>query len=130
MKLTTQAAIVFGIGIAGMGISTLLPVPIPGRIIGLISLFLLMMGKILRSSHVQGIGSVLLDHMTLFFIPPCVAIIEYVGLVGPILPKLLMEVVARTLITFLSTASTVKLVVRSMRGRSDGQTLGNEAIKS
>ncbi len=111
MRLLTQLAIVMAIGFSGLAISAVLPFPLPGSIIGMILLLLLLCFKLLQLKHIQEVGGFFLRNMGVFFVPPCVGIIEYFGLLQDKLFAFILISITSTLLTFLATAATVTLVI-------------------
>ncbi len=86
---------------AGIFIASLLPITIPGSIIGMLLLFLLLGLQILPAKWVEPGCSVLIRYMALLFVPIGVGVMQYYDLLkaqyGPILVSCLIS----TLVVFL-----------------------------
>lgn len=107
IKLLFQTGIVFGICWLGEAASALLPIPIPGSVMGMLLLFLLLL--ILRKTDpIEEITEFLLKNMAFFFIPAGVGILAQFDLLWEKLLPLLTICVLTTLLTFLATAYTVR----------------------
>lgn len=107
IKLLFQTGILFGICWLGEAVSALLPIPIPGSVMGMLLLFLLLL--ILRKTDpIEEITEFLLKNMAFFFIPAGVGILAQFDLLWEKLFPLLTICVLTTLLTFLATAYTVR----------------------
>ncbi|CAM3645519.1 CidA/LrgA family protein [Erysipelothrix urinaevulpis] len=99
MKILEQLLIIFIFSIIGDLISSVLPFPIPGSIIGLILLFVSLNLKLLKLEDISGSGEWLKNNMAILFVPLSVGIMNYFDL-------LIDNAIALTLITVLSTLVT------------------------
>lgn len=117
MKHIVQLTIIFGLTLIGLLISNLIGQAIPGSIISMLLLALLLISGTIKSKHILDSGNFLLRHMTLFFIPSCVAIIDQFHLLEGHVAALIVICVVSTLLTFTTTALTVKLILALQRGR-------------
>ncbi|MHC1693504.1 MAG: CidA/LrgA family protein [Sphaerochaetaceae bacterium] len=115
MGILSQLAIVIGLSFAGLAISSAVPVAIPGSIISLVLLFLLMVLKVVKPSHIKDAGLFLTGNMGFFFVAPLVAIMDYFDILGGSLPAFIAICVISTLATFLATAFTVNAMVSLQR---------------
>lgn len=107
-----QLAVIFGIYLGGEGIASLLPISIPGNIIGMLALFILLLLKWIKLRHIQTLGKFLLANMAFLFIPAGVSIIESIEAVkGDLLPILAICILT-TIITFIVTAFVAKGVTK------------------
>jgi holin-like protein len=115
MRLLTQMAIVLAVGFAGMAISIILPVPLPGSIVGMLLLLLLLLLKILQVKHIKDISDFFLRNMGVFFVPACVALVGHFGLLQEKLVAFTLICMISTIVTFAATAGAVSLVIRFQR---------------
>ena len=76
MKLVKEAAIIFGVTMAGELLYTLLPLPVPAGVYGLFLLLFLLLCGVVKLEQVETVGMFLLDIMAMMFIPATVGIIE------------------------------------------------------
>ena len=87
MNYIFQLAIILGVSFAGELLNTLLPLPVPASVYGLVIMFLLLCTKIVKLEQVEKISEYLMAIMPLFFIEPTVGIMNSYGLVkGKIIP--------------------------------------------
>lgn len=76
-KIFVQVLFLFIISRIMNSFAAWLYLPIPGSILGLITVFLLLQFKVLPRKYVEEGSEWLIDTMLLFFIPPTVGIISY-----------------------------------------------------
>ena len=126
MKLYVQLMIIFSISMLGEAISSLLRLPVPGSIIGMLLLFLALQFKLLRLRHVSMVGNFLLANMTLLFLPPAVGIMEKFHLIVPYLLPIILIVVGAIVLNI----AVMVLVVRLIKNRYEGDygEGGNEHV--
>lgn len=74
MKLFREIIIVFGLAYVGEVLSTLLHLPLPGSLVGMLLLLLLLSLHILRLDMIASVADFLLGHLPFFFIPAGVAL--------------------------------------------------------
>jgi|SRR5690606_13258596 len=77
MKMILQIGILSLFYIAGVWIEQLFNLVIPGSIIGMVLLFLALLSKKFKVEWIKEGASVLVNHMTLLFIPITLGIINY-----------------------------------------------------
>ena len=87
MNYIFQLSIILGVSFAGELLNTLLPLPVPASVYGLVIMFLLLCTKIVKLEQVEKVSEYLMAIMPLFFIEPTVGIMNSYGLVkGKIIP--------------------------------------------
>ncbi len=109
MKYLVQLMIIFAITLLGTILSTYLPIPIPGSILGGIILFIFLMTGIIKKEQIGDTASFLIKHFSLFFIPSAVL---FLGVYNDIVTELflfVLIVLISTILTFLVSTYTVKL---------------------
>lgn len=89
---------------AGNGISSLLPVTIPGSIIGMLILFALLSTQILPAKWVKPGSSLLIRYMALLFVPIGVGVMNYYDQLRTQFGPLLVSCVISTLIVLVVVA--------------------------
>ena len=121
MKLLNQIFIVFCICFVGDIISYLLPIPFPGSVIALVLLFILLCTGAVRKRRIEAITDFLLKNMSLMFIPPTVSIIGYLDVLGEVFVPFVLICLITTVLTFLATAYSVKLVIFLINRNKNGE---------
>ncbi len=121
MKLLNQIFIVFCICFVGDIISYLLPIPFPGSVIAMVLLFILLCTGAVRKRRIEAITDFLLKNMSLMFIPPTVSIIGYLDVLGEVFVPFVLICLITTVLTFLATAYSVKLVIFLINRDKNGE---------
>jgi holin-like protein len=92
-------------------------VPFPGPVLGLLLVLPLLRWGAVRS-RVEAIAGVLLQHLSLLFVPVGVGVIVHLGALAPIGGRLLLVLVASTWVGMVVTA----LVLRALLGEPPAVT--------
>ena len=116
MKLYVQLMIIFIISLVGEGISSVLHLPVPGSIIGLVLLFLALQFKLLRLRHISMVGNFLLANMTILFLPPAVGIMDKFQIIAPYLLPIMLIVLGAIVLNVCVIAVVVQLLKTRFEG--------------
>lgn len=87
---------------AGTGLSALLPVTIPGSIIGMLILFTLLASQILPVEWVKPGSTLLIRYMGLLFVPISVGIMSYTDILSAQFGPIVVSCVLSTFIVLLT----------------------------
>lgn len=112
MKLFREALIVFGIYLFGEVLASVLPIPIPGNILGMIILFVLLYTKVIKVENIKNITDFLLNHLAFFFIPAGVGLMTSIGIIKTTWIQLLIVCLITTIIIIVSTGIIVQFIAR------------------
>lgn len=88
MNHLRQLTIILAVYALGVFISSKLPFPIPGSVIGMLLLFVSLTIGLIRLDQVESISNFMLDNLAFFFLPAGVGLLAYSKLlitVGPVL---------------------------------------------
>ncbi|MGE9549620.1 CidA/LrgA family protein [Erwinia amylovora] len=99
---------------AGTGVSALLPVTIPGSILGMLILFTLLALQLLPVEWVKPGSTLLIRYMGLLFVPISVGIMSYTDVLSAQFGPIVVSVVVSTFIVLL----TVGLASHKLHGRA------------
>lgn len=97
----------------GNQITLILSLPIPGNVMGMILLFGLLYSGIVRVEHFSVAGGYLLKHMSFFFIPIAVGLMNWAALFYQHSLTLTLAVIISAVFALLTVAFTVQLSKRS-----------------
>jgi holin-like protein len=86
----------------GKGIQYLAQLPIPGSIIGLLLLFLGLNLRLIRIDYVLPTGRVLLNNITLFFVPVGVGLLQYKELLSTHWLTIVVSSVVSTIVVLVT----------------------------
>lgn len=113
VRIVVHILFLYGILFIGDFIQEILKIPIPGSVIGMLLFFLLLKSGIVKLAWIQEGTSLLLRHLTLFFIPVTVGFIEYLELFsGRGLLLLLTAVISTALVMGISGLVSDRLARR------------------
>lgn len=110
LLLLGQLALIMGVYGAGCALAAVLPITLPGNIVGMVLLLVLLGTHILKTQYVSEACNYLIDNMSIFFIPAGVAILGCVSLLQGAAAKFAFVCIITTIIVFLATSYTVVLV--------------------
>ena len=79
-KIITHIAVLYGIFLIGNWIQLTFHLIIPGSVIGMILLFILLYTNSIKVSWIEDGTRLFVSHLTLFFIPATVGIVNYLQL--------------------------------------------------
>lgn len=117
MKLFRESLVILGIYLLGEIISSMLSLPIPGNILGMIILFILLYTKTIKLNQIANVTNFLLDHLAFFFIPAGVGLMSSVGIIKATWLQLLIVCVVTTIVIIAVTGVTVQFVAERKKYR-------------
>lgn len=109
---------------AGIAISSLLPITIPGSIIGMLILFVLLSLQILPAKWVKPSCHLLIRYMALLFVPIGVGVMQYVDVIKQQFGPVVVSCFISTLVVLVIVSWSSHLVhgERKVVGESEGET--------
>jgi holin-like protein len=90
---------------AGAAIAAMLPIAVPGSVIGMVLLTGALHAGLIRIEHVEHVSTVMLRYMALFFVPPGVAVILYLELLRDEWLALTVGTIAGTVAVILTVGA-------------------------
>ncbi|MEG2380348.1 MAG: CidA/LrgA family protein [Oscillospiraceae bacterium] len=111
MRVLLQIGIIMTICVIGDFISNIIPVAFPSSVISMIILFFCFLFRIFKIENFRESSDFLLKNMAFFFIPAGAGIITVFEILKSSAWQILVVCVVSTILTFASTAYTVKFVV-------------------
>ncbi len=117
--MLNEFIIIFMINYAGIIISKIFKLPIPGTIIGMILFFILLYTGLLKVKKVEGAVNVLLLNMTILFMPPTVKILDTAHILQGQFIKVLFLIVITTFITMGVTGKIVQFMIELTESKVD-----------
>lgn len=115
MKLFREALIIFGIYLLGELVSSVLHLPIPGNIVGMVILFILLYTKIIKVENISNVTNFLLNHLAFFFIPAGVGLMTSLGIIKSTWWQLLVVCLLTTIIIIGVTGIVVQAISRKVK---------------
>lgn len=83
---------------------------IPGTVIGMVILVLLLIFRLVKLEWINSITEILLDNLTLFFVPIGIGIINLIGEIKDIWLPLVIILLVSTIVVMVVTGLTVQLL--------------------
>lgn len=122
MKYMKQAAIILVITFVSELLATLLPLPVPASIYGLLLLFLLLQTGVLKLKQIEDTAEFFLAVMPIFFIAPSVSLMTAApSMKGNVLVILLMAMFS-TVVTIIITGLVSQTVIRKKKKKGTFQS--------
>lgn len=116
-----ELSIILSILLISQGVQTYFNLPIPATIIGMVILILMLLFNIIKLKWVENITNLLLENLSILFIPAGVGIMkEFHFLQGYILPVLFILTIT-TIVIILVTGYTVQYFIKFKRGGNNGK---------
>ena len=112
MKYIRQFGIILLISFLGELLHTLLPLPVPASIYGIVLLFTALETRILKVSAIRETASFLLEIMPMLFIPAGVGLLDKWDVLRPIWLPFAAIVVASTFIVLAAAGRVTQRVMR------------------
>lgn len=112
MKYLKQFGVIILISFVGEVLHTLIPLPVPASIYGLLILFTGLSTHLIPLSLVRETGKFLIEIMPVMFIPAAVGILESWGVLKPWFFPLLVFTLVSTVIVMTVTGKITQLAVR------------------
>lgn len=109
-----QFLFILVINFAGVIIQNIFNLPLPGTILGMLILFVLLWTKVLKVESIEKVCDFLILNMIIFFLPPAVELLEYMALLKTGFLKIIILLVATTVITMIVTGKTVDFCIKRM----------------
>lgn len=117
--ILSQIIALFIFSYIGDLISSLLKLPIPGSIVGLLLLFLCLYFKIIPETYIKDGAGFILVILPLFFIPATVGIIQYPNFLSGKGAILIGIVIASTFLTMIVSGYSSQFVEKKMKEREE-----------
>ena len=112
MKHLKQIAIILAVSFAGEALHSLIPLPVPGSIYGLLLMLALLMTGVVKIHEVKAVGDWMITLMPIMFVAPTAGLISgfdsYRGFIIPII----VIVLVTTPLTMVVTGKTVEGLMR------------------
>ncbi|MDR3312587.1 MAG: CidA/LrgA family protein [Spirochaetaceae bacterium] len=125
MNIALQCGLIFGLCLVGEVVSPLLPITFPGNLIAMILLFMLLAARIVKAGSIREITAFLQKHMTLFFMPPCIAIVQELPLLKRVILPFLVIGIISTVLTFWAAAAAASLASKLQDAYTGGKDKGH-----
>ena len=114
MNVFAELAIILAICVVGEVVSAMLPFVFPSSIVSLCLLIVLLLTGVIKEGHIKKTADFITSHMSLFFVPSCIGIMQYSDLILPQIVPFTIIAVITTPLVYATTGWTVQLMMRHM----------------
>lgn len=115
MKYIKQIFWIFMFALAGEALSLLIPIAIPGSVIGMVLLFFALHFGWLKMEKVADVGNFLTDNMAIFFVPAGVGLMAHLDILASIWVRLLCII----FISLVAVLTFVGTIVQRTKNKSE-----------
>ena len=120
MQYIRQSLLIFGFSFLGEVLNRLIPLPIPASIYGMVLLFLALQCKLISIDAVKDVGGFLISILSVLFVPPIVALVDYWDLLRANLLPIIAILLVSSLLTFGLSGRLTQAIIRSKEGKRHG----------
>ncbi len=118
MKYLKQFLIILTISLIGEVLKTLIPLPIPASIYGMVILFVCLLSGVIKLEAVRDVGRFLIQIMPVMFIPAGVELMASWNVLSPILVPASVVTVVVLIAVMVVTGRVSQKIIRFERKRS------------
>ena len=120
MKYIKQVLIILGFTGLGEVLAHIIPFPIPAAIYGLVLMLIALGTGILKTGHVKESADFLISIMPVLYVPICVRILEYWGILSQNIAAILTITIVSTFLVFAVSGLVTQALIRRKEGKSNG----------
>ena len=120
MKYVKQTLIILGFTALGEVLAALIPFPIPAAIYGLVLLLIALGTGVLTTGHVKETSDFLISIMPVLYVPACVRILEYWGVIAQNVTAIVTITVVSTFLVFAISALVTNRLLKRKGGKENG----------
>lgn len=119
-----QMLILVAIAFVGSEIASILQLPVPATVIGLILLFIALLTKIIKRKDVEESAMFIVDNLSIFYVVPTVALTMYFDILSSQLVQILVPLLVSMLCGMFVAGKVTELTIRLMQKRYGAVTEG------
>ncbi|NLK72516.1 MAG: CidA/LrgA family protein [Clostridiales bacterium] len=112
MKIVKQFAIVFFILYLGYVIVSLLHLPIPANVVGMVLLLLALIAKIIKREDAEDVSAFIIQYLPVFFIAPSAGIMLYFDLFKKEFLAIFIPLLISIILGFLVAGKVTELLMK------------------
>ena len=116
MKYLKQVLIILAFTALGELLSYLIPFPIPAAIYGIVLLLIALSTGLLKTEQVKDASGFFISIMPVLYVPACVRILEYWGMISKNLTAIITITVVSTFLVFAVSALVTKCFTKKKEG--------------
>lgn len=120
MKYVKQVLIILGFTALGEVLAWLIPFPIPAAIYGIVLMLIALGTGILKTRQVKESSGFMISIMPVLYVPACVRILEYWGVITQNIAAILTITLVSTFLVFIVGALVTQWLLKRKEGKSNG----------
>ena len=120
MKYIKQLLLILLFSVTGEALQALIPLPVPAAIYGLVLMLIALSTGLLKTAQVKEASQFFVSIMTVLFVPVCVRILEYWGIISRNLVAIITIAVVSTFLVFSVSALVTQWVLKRKRRAHNG----------
>ena len=120
MKYLSQILIILAFTGIGELLSYVIPFPIPAAIYGLVLMLIALGSGLLKVSQIKEASGFLISVMPVLYVPACVRILEYWGVISKNLTAIVTITVVSTFLVFAVSALVTNWFLKKKEGSANG----------
>ena len=118
MRFIRQFLIILFVSFLGEVLKTVLPLPIPASIYGLVIMLALLVSKVVKIEQVEGASMFLIDIMPLMFIPASAGLIDVWPNLRPVLLPILIITIVSTIFVMVVSGKVTEFIIKLDEGKN------------
>lgn len=120
MKYIKQVLIILGFTALGEALAHIIPFPIPAAIYGIVLMLIALGTGILKTEQVKEASGFLISIMPVLYVPVCVRILEYWGVISKNLTAIITITVVSTYLVFAVSGLVTQGLMKKKGGKKHG----------
>ena len=111
MKYLMQFGIIIGLSLVGEVLNSVIPLPVPASVWGMVLLFVLLCLKVIKLDQVQDAAEFLLSIMTVMFVPVGASLITSFADIKDEILGIFAIIIVSTVVCFLVTGKVAQRII-------------------
>lgn len=111
MKYLMQFGIIIGLSLVGEVLNSVIPLPVPASVWGMVLLFVLLCLKVIKLDQVQDAADFLLSIMTVMFVPVGASLITSFADIRDEILGIFAIIIVSTVVCFLVTGKVAQRII-------------------
>ena len=111
MKYLMQFGIIIGLSLVGEVLNSVIPLPVPASVWGMVLLFVLLCLKVIKLDQVQNAADFLLSIMTVMFVPVGASLITSFADIKDEILGIFAIIIVSTVVCFLVTGKVAQRII-------------------
>jgi len=120
MKYLMQVLIILGFTAMGEVLAYLIPFPIPAAIYGIVLMLIALGTGLLKTVHVKEASGFFISIMPVLYVPACVRILEYWGVISRNITAIVTITVVSTFLVFAVSGLVTQALIKRKEGKIHG----------